>query len=125
MLGGHASALESIVPFMIILRFHVSHISHACSDCWPNLTVQSNRTSAGHYVLLSTAICYGQWNTAIKVAIADCSVFWNETLTICRSPLMWIMPSSPAPSKKFALKFAPHCEMLDPGELVSTVETTL
>ncbi|KAG1848073.1 hypothetical protein DFJ58DRAFT_796765 [Suillus subalutaceus] len=58
-----------------------------------NLAIPSNRTPAGLYVLVSTS--YGQWNTAIKAPMADCSVSWNETLTIHASPLKfprWLMP---------------------------------
>lgn len=94
-----------------------------------NLIVPSNRTPAGHYVIVSTS--YGHWNTAIKAATADCSVFWNETLTICGSPLMfpmWLMPIFSSSSKEVRLEIRASFEcggMLGRGELVGTVETTL
>ncbi|KAG2747337.1 hypothetical protein P692DRAFT_20819884 [Suillus brevipes Sb2] len=109
MLGGHVLALEVIAG--------------------QNLTVPSNRTPAGHYVLVSTS--YGQWNTAIKAAMADCSVSWNETLTIRGSPLMfpmWLMPIFSSSSKAIRLEIRASFEcgqMLGRGELVGTVETTL
>ncbi|KAG2129172.1 uncharacterized protein EDB93DRAFT_140810 [Suillus bovinus] len=109
MLGGHVLALEVIAG--------------------QNLIVPSNRTPAGHYVLVSTS--YGQWNTAIKPAMADCGVSWNEILTICGSPLMfpmWLMPIFSSSSKEVRLEIRASFEcgqMLGRGELVGTVETTL
>lgn len=109
MLGGHVLALEVIAG--------------------QNLAVPSNRTPAGHYVLVSTS--YGQWNTTIRAAMADCSVSWNETLTIRGSPLMfpmWLMPIFSSSSKEVRLEIRASFEcgqMLGRGELVGTVETTL
>lgn len=109
MLGGHVLALEVIAG--------------------QNLAVPSNRTPAGHYVLVSTS--YGRWNTAIKAAMADCSVSWNETLIIRGSPLMfpmWLMPIFSSSSKEIRLEIRASFEcgrMLGRGELVGTVETTL
>lgn len=109
MLGGHVLVLEVIAG--------------------QNLAVPSNRTPAGHYVLVSTS--YGQWNTTIKAATADCSVSWNETLTIRGSPLMfpmWLMPIFSSSSKEIRLEIRASFEcgqMLGRGELVGTVETTL
>lgn len=109
MLGGHVLALEVIGG--------------------QNLIVPSNRTPAGHYVIVSTS--YGYWNTTIKAATADCSVFWNETLTISGSPLMfpmWLMPIFSSSSKEVHLEIRASFEcggMLGRGELVGTVETTL
>lgn len=94
-----------------------------------NLAVPSNRTPAGHYVLVSTS--YGQWNTPIKAAMADCSVSWNETLTIRGSPLMfpmWLMPIFSRSSKEVRLEIRASFEcgqMLGRGELVGTIKTTL
>ncbi|OJA20722.1 hypothetical protein AZE42_08500 [Rhizopogon vesiculosus] len=49
-----------------------------------NLPVPSERTPAGFYVIVSTP--HGQWNTAVKLAMIDHSVPWNETLIIRAHP---------------------------------------
>ncbi|KAG1886618.1 hypothetical protein F4604DRAFT_1278749 [Suillus subluteus] len=94
-----------------------------------NLAIPSNRTPAGLYVLVSTS--YGQWNTAIKAPMADCSVSWNDTLTIHASPLKfprWLMPIFSRKSKAIHLEIRASFEsgpMLGQGELVGVFETTL
>lgn len=106
MLDGHILALEVIAA--------------------QNLVVSFGRTPVGHYVLVSTS--YGQWNTAIKAAMDDCSVSWNETLTIRGSPLMfpmWLMPIFSSSSKEIRLEIRASFEcgqVLSRGELVGTVQ---
>ncbi|KAG2040449.1 hypothetical protein BDR03DRAFT_892384 [Suillus americanus] len=94
-----------------------------------NLAIPSNRTPAGLYVLVSTSC--GQWITAIKAPMADCSVSWNETLTILGSPLkfpQWLTPFFSRKSKAVHLEIRASFEsepMLGQGELVAMFETTL
>ncbi|KAG1731286.1 hypothetical protein EDB19DRAFT_1831768 [Suillus lakei] len=93
-----------------------------------NLAIPSNRTPAGLYVLVSTP--YGQINTTSKVATTDCSVVWNQTLTIHGRPLKfprWLMPIFSRKSKAVHLEIRASFEsglMLGRGELVGTFETT-
>ncbi|KAG1731675.1 hypothetical protein EDB19DRAFT_2041699 [Suillus lakei] len=109
MLGGHVLVLEVIAG--------------------KNIAVPSNRTPVGYYVGVSTS--YGQWNTAIKAAMANCSIYWNETFTIHARPLtfpLWFMPIFSGKSKAIRLEIRASFEcgqMLGRGELVGTVETTL
>ncbi|KAG0707995.1 hypothetical protein DFH29DRAFT_561839 [Suillus ampliporus] len=94
-----------------------------------NLAVPSGRTPAGLYVLVTTP--YGQWNTAIKATMADCSVSWNETLAIRGRPLMFprcFIPFFSSTSKTVHIEIRAlfECEpMLGRGELVGRVETRL
>ncbi|KAG0697663.1 hypothetical protein DFH29DRAFT_1003513 [Suillus ampliporus] len=94
-----------------------------------NLAIPSNRTPAGLYVLVSTP--YGQCSTAIKAAMADCSVSWDETLIIRGRPLIfpqWLMPIFSRKSKAVHLEIRASFEcgpMLGRGELVGTFKTTL
>ncbi|OJA09027.1 hypothetical protein AZE42_09026, partial [Rhizopogon vesiculosus] len=70
-----------------------------------NLLVPSERTPAGFYVIISTS--HGQWNTAVKLAMVDHSVPWNETLIIWDHPLMfprWLMHIFPKKLKAVQLE---------------------
>lgn len=93
-----------------------------------NLAIPSNRIPAGLYVLVSTS--YGQCNTTSKAAMADCSVTWNQALTIHGRPLKfprWLMPIFSRKSKAVHLEIRASFEsapMLGRGELVATFETT-
>ncbi|KAG1725512.1 hypothetical protein EDB19DRAFT_1947052 [Suillus lakei] len=93
-----------------------------------NLAIPSNRTPAGLYVLVSTP--YGQINTTSKAATTDCSVVWNQTLTIHGRPLKfprWLMPIFSRKSKAVHLEIRASFEsglMLGRGELVGTFKTT-
>jgi hypothetical protein len=55
------------------------------------LPMPPDRMPTGHYVNVSTP--YGQYNTA-KAAMVDCSVSWNQTITIHERPqtfAKWLM----------------------------------
>ncbi|KAG1764549.1 hypothetical protein EDD22DRAFT_951634 [Suillus occidentalis] len=94
-----------------------------------DLAIPSNRTPAGFYVLVSTL--HGQCNTICKAPMADCSVAWNQTLTINGWPLKfprWLMPIFTRKFKAVHLEVRSSFEsgpMLGRGELVGTFETTL
>ncbi|KAG1729729.1 hypothetical protein EDB19DRAFT_1913290 [Suillus lakei] len=85
-----------------------------------NLVVPSGRTPNGFYVLVSTTVTYGQRKTAIKAAMVDCSVSWNETLIIGGRPLRfprWFMPFFSSTSKAVSLEIYASFE-LNKDELV-------
>jgi hypothetical protein len=106
---------------------HCSH-SHIYAVISGSNLVPSHRIPTGFYVSVSTA--YGQWNTTVKTAMADCSVTWDEPLIIQARPLMfprWLMPIFSKTSKAVYLEIRASFEtvMLGRGELVGRVETTL
>ncbi|OJA12120.1 hypothetical protein AZE42_06633 [Rhizopogon vesiculosus] len=93
-----------------------------------NLPVPSERTPAGFYTIVSTP--HGQWNTAVKAAMVDHSVPWNETLAMWAQPLMfprWLMAIFPKKSKAVQLEIRASFEhgCLGRGELLGTIHTTL
>jgi hypothetical protein len=93
-----------------------------------NLSVPSERTSAGLYVTVTTPS--GRWNTAIKTVMDDHSVPWNETIIILALPLMlptWLMPIVPRFFKAvhFEIRASFEYECLGRGELLGIVDTTL
>ncbi|OAX31696.1 hypothetical protein K503DRAFT_870523 [Rhizopogon vinicolor AM-OR11-026] len=93
-----------------------------------NLYVPSERTPAGFHVIVSTP--HSQWNTAVKAAMVDHSVPWNETLAMWAQPLMfprWLMPIFPKKSKAVQLEIRASFEhgCLGRGELLGTFQTTL
>lgn len=88
----------------------------------PNIS--STRMPTGHYVRVSTS--NGRWKTTTKAAMADCSVSWNETLTIHGCPLTFppcLMPIFSRKSKAIHLEL---CASYESGhtELVGVFETT-
>jgi hypothetical protein len=93
-----------------------------------NLAIPSSRTPTGLYVLISTP--YGQCNTISKVAMADRSVAWNQTLAIHGWLLKfprWLMPIFFRKYKAVHLEVRASSEsglMLGRGELVGTFEMT-
>ncbi|OJA14596.1 hypothetical protein AZE42_09856 [Rhizopogon vesiculosus] len=92
------------------------------------LPVPSERTPAGFYVIVSTP--RGQWHTAVKSAMVDHSVPWNETLVMRAHPLMflrWLMPIFPKKWKAVQLEIRASFEhgCLGRGELLGTIHTTL
>ncbi|KAG2064364.1 hypothetical protein BDR04DRAFT_264993 [Suillus decipiens] len=93
-----------------------------------SLAIPSNRTPASFYVLASTS--YGQCNTTREATMADCSVTWNQTLTIHGYPLKfsrWFIPIFSRKSKAVHLEIRASFEsgpMLGQGELVGRFETT-
>lgn len=102
--GGHVLALEVVAA--------------------TNLPVPSIRIPTGHYISVSTSI--GQWNTTTKATTADCSVSWNETLTIHGRPLMFppcLMPIFFGKSRAIHVEVCASYES-GPSELLGAFETT-
>lgn len=104
-IGGHVLALE------VIAAMNLPDIS-------------STRMPTGHYVRVSTS--NGRWKTTTKAAMTDCSVSWNETLTIHGCPLTFppcLMPIFSRKSKAIHLEL---CASYESGhaELVGAFKTT-
>ncbi|KAG1764540.1 P-loop containing nucleoside triphosphate hydrolase protein [Suillus occidentalis] len=102
--GGHVLALEVVAA--------------------ANLPVPSIRIPIGYYINVSTS--NGQWNTTTKATTADCSVSWNESLTIHGRPLIFppsLMPIFPGKSKAIHVELCASYES-GPSELLGVFETT-
>lgn len=86
------------------------------------LPMPPDRMPTGHYVHVSTP--YGQYNTTMKAPMADCSVSWNQTLTIQERPQTfskWLMSIFKSKAVRLEIRAG---EMLDQYEVVCAFDTT-